>query len=195
MNAIVRNDKLYFRIILGISIAIPIVVAILLLIPGKEDLAGSFNVSFLPKLNAIINSAVTVLLIAGFMAIRNKKQSTHKSLMLSAFFLSGLFLVSYVTYHYLAAESKFGDTNHDGLVDELELAAAGSIRYVYYFILLTHILLSTAIVPMVLITIYRSFSGQFEKHRKLARWTFPLWLYVSITGVVVYLLIAPYYPV
>jgi len=115
--------------------------------------------------------------------------------MLTAFFLSGLFLLSYVTYHYLATESKFGDTNHDGSVDELELAAAGTIRYVYYFILLTHIVLSIAIVPMVLFTVYRSFSGQFEKHKKLARFTFPLWLYVSITGVVVYLLIAPYYPV
>jgi putative membrane protein len=195
MNAIVSNDKLYFRIILAISIAIPVVVGILLMIPGKENLAGSFDVTLLPKLNAIINSTVSVLLVAGYIAIRNKKQSTHKSLMLTAFFLSGLFLISYVTYHYLAVESKFGDVNHDGSVTEAELAAAGSLRYVYYFILLTHILLSTAIVPMVLVTIYRSFSGQLEKHKKLARWTFPLWLYVSVTGVVVYLLIAPYYPV
>lgn len=193
MNAIVKNDKLYFRIILAISIAIPLVVAILLAIPGKEDLAGSFNINFLPKLNAIINSTVSVLLVAGYIAIRNQKQTTHKSLMLTAFFLSGLFLISYVIYHYLSAETKFGDTNHDGTVNEIELAAAGTVRYIYYFVLLSHILLSIAIVPMVLITIYRSFSGQLEKHRKLARWTFPLWLYVSVTGVVVYLLIAPYY--
>lgn len=194
MKAIVSNDKLYFRIILAISIAIPVVVALLLLIPGKENLSNSFDVTFLPKLNAIINSAVTLLLIAGFIAIRNKKQNTHKSFMLTAFFLSGLFLVSYVTYHFLASESKFGDLNHDGVLDAAENAAAGSTRYIYYFILLTHILLSTAIVPMVLFTIYRSFAGQFEKHRKLAKWTLPVWLYVSITGVVVYLLIAPYYP-
>lgn len=193
MNALVKNDKLYFRIILAISIAIPLLVAILLAIPGKEDLAGSFDITFLPKLNAIINSTVSVLLVAGYIAIRNKKQSTHKSLMLTAFFLSGVFLINYVVYHYLSAETKFGDTNHDGTVNELELAAAGTLRYIYYFILLTHILLSIAIVPMVLITIYRSFSGQFEKHKKLARWTFPLWLYVSVTGVVVYLLIVPYY--
>ncbi len=195
MTTIVSNDKLYFRIILAISIAIPALVGLLLIIPGKENLVGNFDVTFLPKLNAIINSTVSVLLVAGYIAIRNKKQSTHKGLMLTAFFLSGLFLLSYVTYHYLATESKFGDTNHDGSVDELELAAAGTIRYVYYFILLTHIVLSIAIVPMVLFTVYRSFSGQFEKHKKLARFTFPLWLYVSITGVVVYLLIAPYYPV
>lgn len=194
MNAIVKNDKLYFRIILAISIAIPVVVGILLAIPGKEDLAGSFDITFLPKLNAIINSTVSILLVAGIIAIKNKKQTTHKSLMLTAFFLSGLFLVSYVIYHYLAVETKFGDTNHDGAVDATELAAAGTTRYIYFFILLTHILLSIAIVPMVLITIYRSFSGQLEKHKKLAKWTFPLWLYVSVTGVVVYLLIAPYYP-
>lgn len=195
MKAIVSNDKLYFRVILGISIAIPIVVALLLLIPGKENLSGSFDVNLLPKLNAFINSTVSVLLVAGIWAIKNKKKYTHRSLMLSAFLLSGVFLISYVTYHFLSPENKFGDINHDGLLDAAESTAAGSLRYVYYFILLTHILLSTAIVPMVLITIYRSFAGQFDKHKKLARWTFPLWLYVSVTGVIVYLLIAPYYPV
>lgn len=193
MNTFATNDKLYFRIILGISIAIPLVVALLLFIPGKEGLQGSFDVTFLPKLNAFINSAVSILLVAGYFAIRNQKKGTHKALMLSAFFLSGLFLVSYVTYHYLAAETKFGDINHDGMVSAEEAVTAGSLRYIYYFILLTHILLATAIVPMVLFTIYRSFAGQFDKHRKLARWTFPLWLYVSVTGVIVYLLIVPYY--
>ncbi|MDL5051955.1 DUF420 domain-containing protein [Oscillatoria amoena NRMC-F 0135] len=90
-------------------------VALLLFIPGKDGLQGSFDVTFLPKLNAFINSAVSILLIAGYIAIRNQKKGTHKALMLSAFFLSGLFLISYVTYHYLAAETKFGDINHDGL--------------------------------------------------------------------------------
>lgn len=193
MNTFATNDKLYFRIILAISIAIPVVVALLLFIPGKENLKGSFDVNFLPKLNAIFNSTVSVLLVAGYIAIRQQKRATHKTLMLSAFFISGLFLVSYVIYHYLSAETKFGDLNHDKLLSAEEIAQAGKLRLVYFVILITHIILATAIVPMVLFTIYRSFTGQFEKHKKLARWTFPIWLYVSVTGVVVYLMIAPYY--
>ncbi|HYG15789.1 MAG TPA: DUF420 domain-containing protein [Bacteroidia bacterium] len=191
MTAFVANDKLYFRTILGISIAIPLVVLVLLYIPGIKT---SLDVSFLPRFNAMINSTVSVLLIAGYMAIRKKKITTHRSLMLTAFFLSGLFLISYVTYHLISPDStKFGDINHDGIATDAEKAAVGSLRYVYYFVLLTHILLSTIIVPLVLFTIYRALSGNFPRHRKLARWTFPLWLYVSVTGVVVYLLIAPYY--
>jgi putative membrane protein len=193
MGNFVANDKLYFRIILAVSIAIAVVVVLLLLIPGKEGLQGSFDVNFLPKLNAIINSTVSVLLVAGYIAIRNKKREVHKTLMLSAFFCSGLFLVSYVIYHYLAIETKFGDINHDGILSADESATVGSIRYIYYIILITHILLATAIVPMVLFTIYQSFAGRFDKHKKLARYTFPIWLYVSVTGVIVYLLIAPYY--
>jgi len=191
MNTFVTNDRLYFRAILGISIAIPVVVAVLLYIPGIKS---SLDVSFLPRLNAMINSTVSVLLVAGYIAIRNKKITTHRSLMLTAFFLSGLFLISYVVYHLISPDStKFGDINHDAVLSPEEAVAAGSVRYIYYFVLLTHILLSTAIVPMVLTTIYRAYSQNFQKHRKLARWTFPLWLYVSVTGVVVYLLIAPYY--
>lgn len=191
MTAFVANDKLYFRTILGISIAIPLVVLVLLYIPGIKT---SLDVSFLPRLNAMINSTVSVLLVAGYIAIRKKRITTHRSLMLTAFFLSGLFLISYVTYHLISPDStKFGDINHDGVLTDIEKAAAGSMRYVYYFVLLTHILLSTIIVPLVLFTIYRAFSSNFPRHRRLARYTFPLWLYVSVTGVVVYLLIAPYY--
>lgn len=191
MNTFATNDKLYFRIILAISIFIPVAVTTLILIPGVKS---SIDVSFLPRLNAIINSTVSVLLVAGYIAIRNQQRTTHKTLMLSAFFLSGLFLVSYIIYHLVSADqTKFGDINHDRILSPEEIAQAGKLRLVYFVILITHIILATAIVPMVLFTIYRSFAGQFEKHKKLARWTFPIWLYVSVTGVIVYLMIAPYY--
>ncbi len=172
------NDKLWMPIIIALSVVIPGVVALLLYMP-KEGLAGTLNVSFLPTLNAIINSSVSVLLVLGFVFIRKGNIRAHKTSMFSAFALSTLFLVSYVVYHTFSESTKFG--------------GEGAIRYVYFFILLTHIVLAAAIVPLALITLFRALQERFDRHRKIARWTFPIWLYVSVTGVIVYLMISPYY--
>jgi len=172
-------DKTYNLkpVIIAISIIIPVVVAILYLMP-KEALATDMF-SFLPKVNATLNSIATVLLIAAGFAVKAKKFELHKKLMLSAVVVSVLFLVSYITYHATSESTVFG--------------GEGTIRSVYLFILLTHIVLAIAIVPLVLITLSRALSQKFDKHRKIARWTLPIWLYVTITGVVVYFMIAPYY--
>ena len=113
--------------------------------------------------------------------------------MVAAIILSVLFLISYVCHHLLSGETKFGDMNHDGILSADEKVLAGSLRYVYYFILITHIPLAAIVLPFVLFTAYRALSGDYEKHKKLVRVTWPLWFYVAITGVAVYLLISPYY--
>ncbi len=164
-------------LITAVSIVIPVVVAILYLMP-KETLATD-AFSFLPKVNAFLNSIATILLIAAAWAVKQKKFELHKKLMLSAVTVSVLFLVSYVLYHATSESTVFG--------------GEGTIRTVYLFILLTHIVLAVAIVPLVLITLSRALSQKFDKHKKIARWTLPLWLYVTITGVVIYFMIAPYY--
>jgi putative membrane protein len=165
------------RLIFVVSVAIPVLIAILFFTPAIHLQA---DVSFLPKLNAIINSCVTVLLLAGFYFIKNKKKKQHKLCMLSAFSLSGLFLISYVVYHASAEDTKFG--------------GEGFIRHIYFFILITHILLAAIILPFILITVSRALSERFDKHRKIARITWPFWLYVSVTGVIIYFIISPYYP-
>lgn len=171
------NEVIVNRLIFIISIAVPLLVAALFFTPAIQLQA---DVSFLPKLNAIINSCVSILLIAGLYFIRNKKRKAHKFCMLSAFSLSGLFLISYVVYHASAEDTKYG--------------GEGLIRYIYFFILITHIILAAIILPFILITISRALSESFDKHRKIAKITWPLWLYVSITGVIIYFMISPYYP-
>jgi putative membrane protein len=144
-------------------------------------------------LNALINSCVTVLLVLALIAVKQKKYLAHKNLMLTAMTLSTLFLVSYICHHLLAGDTRFGDINHDGIITEAEKAGAGSMRIVYYIILGTHIPLAGVILPFILFTAYRGLIGEYTAHKKLARITWPVWLYVAITGVVVYLMISPYY--
>jgi putative membrane protein len=172
-----KNDKQARLLILTVSFVVFAAVAILSKVKLEVDLG--FDIHVFAKINAIINSCVSVLLIAAFFAVKNKQYVRHKNLMLGAMFLSILFLVSYIAHHLLAGDTKFG--------------GEGAIRYIYFVILITHIFLAAIILPFILFTAYRSLTGEFEKHKKLARYTFPLWLYVSITGVVVYLLISPYY--
>ena len=138
-----------------------------------------FNVHIFAKINAIINSMVTLLLIAALVAVKQRKLQLHKRLMLGAMVLSVLFLLSYVCHHLFAGDTKYG--------------GEGPLRYVYFFILITHIFLAAIIMPFVLFTAYRALIAEFPEHKKLARITWPIWLYVSITGVVVYLFISPYY--
>jgi len=190
--AVKKNDRKYLTLIGVLSVAIPVVVAVLLFIPQTGKL-GDFDVTFLPHLNAILNSATTICLIAGFIAIKNQKQEVHRTFMMAAFTLSSLFLVSYVLFHFQGETTYFGDLDGDKVVTEAEKAAAGVSRTIYLVVLLTHIVLATAVVPLVLLAIYFAFSKQLDRHKKMVKWTFPIWTYVAVTGVVVYLMIRPYY--
>jgi putative membrane protein len=175
--ALKKNDKQARLLILVVSFAVFALVAFTSKFKLNVDLG--FNVHYLALMNAIINSTVTILLIAAFIAVKNKSFELHKRLMLWAMVLSLIFLLSYVGHHLFAGETKYGGD--------------GTLRYVYYFILATHIPLAAVIMPFILFTAYRSLIGEYDRHKKLARYTFPLWLYVSVTGVLVYVLISPYY--
>jgi len=172
-----RNDPRARLLIITVSFVVFAAVAILS--KYKLTMHLGFDVHIFALFNAVINSTVSVLLIWAFMAVRSKRYLLHKKLMLTAIVLSVLFLVFYITHHLLAQETKFGGD--------------GPIRYFYYTILATHIVLAAIILPFILFTAYHSATGEYGKHKKLARYTFPLWLYVSITGVLVYILISPYY--
>jgi putative membrane protein len=186
-----RNDKVAARLIWIISIAAFLAIAALSGV--KLNINPGFNPHVFATFNAIVNSCVVLLLIAALIAVKSKKFILHKKIMLAAIILSVLFLISYVCHHLLSGETKFGDMNHDGILSPEEKVLAGSLRYVYYFILITHIPLAAIVLPFVLFTAYRALSGDYEKHKKLVRVTWPLWFYVAITGVAVYLLISPYY--
>jgi putative membrane protein len=189
-----KNDTWYLILIGILSIAIPVVVALLFVAPQTGKLGG-FNVAFLPHLNAVLNSATALALLAGFYFIKVKKnQRYHTTAMLTAFGLSSIFLVSYVIYHFQGAHTKFGDLDGNGVVSAMEVSAAGTMRYFYLFILLTHIAFATIVLPFILLAIYFGISKQIARHKKIVKYTFPIWLYVAITGVLVYLMISPYYP-
>ncbi len=166
------EEKKYNKWIITLSVIIPIVVAALFGIKIDAELP-----IFLPPIYATINAITALVLIIAVWAIKNKKRKLHETLMKFAIVLSILFLVMYVAYHMTSDSTKFG--------------GEGAIKYVYYFILLTHILLSIIIIPFVLITYVRAITNNFERHKKIAKITFPLWLYVAITGVIVYLMISP----
>jgi putative membrane protein len=147
----------------------------------------------LPALNALLNGSCTVLLLFSLWAIKKKNIALHRKLNLTAFAFSTLFLLSYVTAHYFIPDTKYGDTNHDGVMDALESAAVYGVKPVYVVILLTHIFLAVAVLPMILLSFYYGLTDQREKHKKLTRFSYPIWLYVTVTGVIVYLMISPYY--
>ena len=145
----------------------------------KLDVQLGFDEHIFARINAAINSTVSVLLLLALIAVKSKKYLLHKRIMITAIILSCLFLVSYICHHLFTGETKFG--------------GEGNIRYVYYFILGTHIILAAIILPFILFTAYRSMIGEFARHKKLARITWPIWFYVAVTGVVVYFMISPYY--
>lgn len=163
--------------IIILSVLIPVVVAVLFFLPKNFEVGE--EVYYLPAANAIINGLTSIVLILAYAAIRKGDRERHKKLMLSALVLSVLFLLSYVSYHSLTESTPFG--------------GEGWIKSVYYFVLLSHILLAIIIVPLVLISFSRALAEKYDKHKKIARITLPLWLYVTITGVIVYLMISPYY--
>jgi len=169
------KEKKYNKWIVILSIVIPLVVAALF----GVKLPNVAPLTFLPPIYASINAFTALVLVIAFLAIINKKQNLHKRLMQLAISLSVVFLTMYVAYHMTSESTKFG--------------GQGVIKYIYYIILISHIILSIAVIPFVLITYVRAITNNFERHKRIARITFPLWLYVAISGVVVFIMISPYY--
>ena len=173
------QEKRYKRIITILSITIPLAVAALFGINLQKLGVDIEPLTFLPPIYATINGLTAVLLVFAVIAIKKGKRKLHERLNTLAIICSVLFLVMYVVYHMTSNSTPFG--------------GEGVTKYIYYFILITHILLSIVIIPFVLITLMRAKQGQFKQHKKIAKITFPLWLYVTITGVIVYVMISPYY--
>ena len=169
------NDKIWIPTIITLSVVIPLVVAVLIYYPlDLVDIDANF-----PLFHATINGTVSILLVLALYLVKSGKQLAHRKVMLTAFALSSVFLVSYVLSKVNTPPTPFG--------------GEGLLRSVYFFILISHIFLATFIVPLALFSIYRGIKGEFEKHKRIAKWTWPIWFYVSVTGVLVYWFMAPYY--
>ena len=187
------TDKFIFRFVAAISVFVFVVVFILSLkILPRPQVVPAFTI-YLPMLNAALNGTCTILLLFSLYFIKNKNIGVHKRLNISAFILSSLFLVSYILFHYLSPETKFGDVNGDGVISPAETAAAGGMRTLYLLILVPHIILAALVLPLILISFYWGLKMEVAKHKRIVRWAYPIWLYVTITGVIVYLMISPYY--
>lgn len=169
-----EHKKLYKNLIIFASVFIPVAVALLFQI--RID---GYNLSFLPLIYSFINGLTAVLLVIAVIQIRRGNRKAHENLMKTNMVLSAIFLVMYILYHITSDPTEYGGT--------------GWIRYVYYFILISHIVLSVSVTPLVLFTFWRGWSGDFERHRQIAKITFPIWLYIAVTGVIVYWMISPYY--
>jgi len=175
--SLTKNDKKAAWLIGIFSVIVFVAVVALRRITLQVDLG--FDVHLFASINAVINSLVAVLLLAALFAVKSGKYQLHKNLMMTAMILSILFLVSYICHHLFAGDTKFG--------------GEGAIRYVYFFILITHIFLAAIILPFILYTAYRAMIAEYPAHKKLAKITWPIWFYVAVTGVVVYFMISPYY--
>ncbi|MEP6948226.1 MAG: DUF420 domain-containing protein [Ginsengibacter sp.] len=186
-----RNDKKARIFIWAVSIIV--FTAVALLSKVRLNIKFGFNPHIFATINAVINSVVSLLLVAALLAVKSKKFFLHKKLMLAAIMLSLLFLLSYICHHLLSGDTKYGDLDHNGILSAGERSLAGSVKYVYYFILATHIPLAGIILPFILFTAYRALTGDYVRHMKLARITWPIWFYVAVTGVIVYWMIRPYY--
>lgn len=173
------SDKITFRFITAVSIVVFLVVVILNRKILPVQMATPSFVYFLPKLNAIINGLCSVLLVISFIQIKKRNITAHRRLNFATFLLSSVFLISYILFHYFVKETTYGGT--------------GAIKYVYYTILISHIILAAAVLPLILLSFHRGIQMQVEKHKKIVRWSFPIWLYVTVTGVIVYIMISPYY--
>jgi putative membrane protein len=178
LKAVWKKNDAKARIFI-ITVSVIVFVTVVVLGRVKLNVELGFDEHIFAKINAVINSTVSVLLLAGLIAVKNKKYILHKRIMLSALVLSCLFLISYICHHLFTGETKFG--------------GEGNIRYIYFFILGTHILLAAVILPFILFTAYRALIGEWPQHKKLAKITWPVWFYVAVTGVVVYFMISSYY--
>ena len=187
-----NNNKTLKYLIIAISVVVPLLVAVLYLLPDDIKDMG-IDTSFLPTLNAILNSSTAVLLILAVVFVKQGKYELHKKTMLSAMGLGAVFLLSYVAYHATTYSAIYGDINGDKVLDDSELSLIGSSQTIYRAILLSHILLSMIVLPFVLFSAYLGLIENNEKHKKVVKLAYPVWLYVSISGVVVYFMISPYY--
>lgn len=181
-----------------LNIAAWIISAAVLLLIGimrrvKIPLPEGMNFDFLPPFHATMNALTAVVLIYAFYQIKQKNIEAHRKAIYAAFVFSALFILSYVAYHLTTPETIYGDINHDGLVDAAELIKVGSMRTIYLVFLFSHIVLAGLIFPFILFTFIRGYTGQVERHRSMAKWVFPIWLYVAITGPLVYVMLLPYY--
>lgn len=175
-----KRDPIFIPIIITLSIIIPVVVALLMLLPDVLYIKSeSIDFSSLPFFHAILNGSTTVLLYVGYVLIKNKNTRLHKICMLTAFLFSSIFLISYVVSKLANTPAPFG--------------GEGGIRIIYFFILISHIILSVAVLPLALFSIYRGLTGEIQEHKNIVKWTFPIWIYVTITGVLVYIFMMPYY--
>jgi putative membrane protein len=191
MALLVKNDKKARILIFSFSIVVFVLVTALERVTLDVDLG--FNVHIFAATNAIINSIVAVLLIAGLVTARSGRYTTHKYIMLTALILSVIFLLTYVTHHLFAGSTYYGDLNKDGIVSAEEKAEAGALRYFYFVLLGTHILLAGISLPFILFTAYRALIDEYDRHRKIARITWPMWFYVAVSGPLVYLMISQYH--
>jgi putative membrane protein len=188
------TDKFIFRFVAAVTIVVITLVVVLNrhLIPGPA-VAPAFT-PYLPMLNAVLNGTCTVLLLLSLYYIKQGNIAVHKRLNIITFCLSSLFLTSYVLFHYLMRHDiLYGDANFDGILSPQEKADVSGMRTLYLSILTPHIILAAGVLPLILLSFQRGLQMQVEKHRKLVRWTFPMWLFVTVTGVIVYLMIKPYY--
>lgn len=178
MQTTAPKDRVFIPIIIGLSVLVPIIVIVLMNLDTRFNLLGLDLGSF-PFFHAIINALTAILLATGYYLIKKQNRQMHKRVMITAFALSVVFLVSYV----------ISKISHE----PVPYGGEGFLKYLYFFILISHIVLSGIIIPLVLFTMYRGLTGEFNKHKKIAKWTFPIWMYVAITGVLVYLFMMPYY--
>lgn len=170
--------------------------AVLLLVGlmRRVKIPSPVDFGFLPPVHAALNALTAAVLVAALVAIKQKKIALHRSLIYAAMASSGLFLLSYVAYHFTKAEVLFGDVNHDGMLSAAERAAVAGVRPIYLAILASHVVLAAAVLPFVLMTFNRAWTKSFARHKAMARRVFPVWLYVAVTGPVCYLMLRPYYP-
>ena len=186
-----KNDRRARTLILLFSIIV--FVAVTALERVTLDVNLGFDVHIFALMNAVINSVVAVLLVAGIITAKRRQYITHRYIMLTAMALSVVFLVSYILHHLFAGSTFYGDLDRNGVVSDLEKAEAGTLRYVYFFLLGTHIILAGVSLPYILFTAYRALIGENARHRKLAKVTWPMWFYVALTGPLVYYMISQYY--
>lgn len=186
-----KNDRNVNLLIWSVSIIVFAAITVLAKVKLNVDLG--FDPHLFAKANAVINACVAILLSAAIISVKQKKYILHRKFIITAIILSLLFLVSYICHHLFTGETKYGDLDHNGLLSADEKSLAGTARYIYYFILITHIPLAGLTLPFILFSAYRGLTGDYARHKKLARKIWPVWLYVAVTGVVVYLMISGYY--
>ena len=192
LSPVIKKNDQQAKWLIGIfSVVVLVAVTFLSKFTLVVDLP--FDKHIFALVNALLNATVAVLLIAALVAVKQKKYVAHKNIMLTALLLSVLFLVSYIAHHLFAGETKFGDTDHDGIVSVAELALVGNTRGMYFILLATHIILAATSLPFILFTAYRGLTGEFEDHKRKAKRMWPIWFYVAVTGPLVYMMIKPYY--